>query len=62
MSDTKKKHSSFLLTVVCSGDKFSKTESVHMYQADDVAGLGLNEDALVLVALLAGGDYSVCPS
>jgi hypothetical protein len=32
-----------------------------MYQADDVAGLGLNEDALVLVALLAGGDYSVCP-
>ena len=49
-----------VLTVVCS-DKFSKTESVHMYQADDVADLGLNEDALMLVALLAGGDYSVCP-
>jgi hypothetical protein len=30
-----------------------------MYQAGDLAGIGLNEDALVLVALLAGGDYSV---
>ena len=50
-----------VLTVVCSGDKFSKTESVRMYQADDVANLGLNKDTLMLVALLAGGDYSVCP-
>ena len=32
-----------------------------MYQADDMASLGLDEDALVLVALLAGGDYLVCP-
>jgi hypothetical protein len=52
---------SSILTVACSGDKFSKTESVHMYQADNVASLGLNEDALILVALLAGGDYLVCP-
>ena len=60
VSDTKK-YSSCLLTVVCSGDKFSRTESVRVYQADDVAGLGLDEDALVLITLLAGGDYSVCP-
>jgi hypothetical protein len=61
VSDTKK-YSSCLLTVVCSGDKFSRTESVCVYQADDVASLGLDEDALVLIALLAGGDYLVCPS
>ncbi|KAF8233878.1 PIN domain-like protein [Tricholoma matsutake] len=48
-------------TILQLGDKFSKTESMRMYQADDVAGLGLNEDALVLVGLLAGEDYSVCP-
>jgi hypothetical protein len=50
-----------LLMIVCSDVKFSKTEGVHMYHAGDVAGMGLNADALVLISLLAGGDYSVRP-
>jgi hypothetical protein len=45
--------------IVCSNVKFSKTEGVHMYHAGDVAGMGLNADALVLIALLAGGLFGV---
>lgn len=31
-----------------------------MYEAADVAAMGLDADGLILVALLAGSDYSVC--
>lgn len=52
----------FLRWQIDRGEDFATTGSIKVYNIEDVVNVGLSQPALILIAMLVGGDYNVSDS